>query len=164
MRLLTLTQPWATLVAVGAKNIETRSWPTSYRGPLAIHAAKGLPPGGRNALRRICRRDKFARALAPLDGSSAHPLPLGVIVAVCNLADVIYLRDTEARLGTRGELFPIGPPWRPPAGERAFGDYTPGRYAWLLEDIRALAIPLPYRGALGLTHLPAEVVAALEAA
>lgn len=40
MRCLTLTQPWATLVAIGAKRIETRSWSTSYRGPLAIHAGK----------------------------------------------------------------------------------------------------------------------------
>jgi activating signal cointegrator 1 len=43
MKAITLTQPWATLVAIGAKRIETRSWPTNYRGPLAIHAAKGFP-------------------------------------------------------------------------------------------------------------------------
>ena len=43
MKVLTLTQPWATLVAIGAKRIETRSWSTKYRGPLAIHAAKGFP-------------------------------------------------------------------------------------------------------------------------
>ncbi len=41
MKALTLTQPWAHLVAVGAKRVETRSWPTPYRGPLAIHAAQG---------------------------------------------------------------------------------------------------------------------------
>ena len=39
----TCTQPWATLVAVGTKQIETRSWETSYRGPLAIHAARCMP-------------------------------------------------------------------------------------------------------------------------
>ena len=39
VKVLTLTQPWATLVAIGAKKIETRSWSASYRGPLAIHAA-----------------------------------------------------------------------------------------------------------------------------
>src|SRR6202030_2406661 len=43
MKALTLTQPWATLVAIGAKRIETRSWPTLYRGPLAIYAAKRFP-------------------------------------------------------------------------------------------------------------------------
>jgi hypothetical protein len=42
MKGLTLTQPWATLVAIGAKRIETRSWPTRYRGLLAIHAGAGL--------------------------------------------------------------------------------------------------------------------------
>lgn len=43
MRAITLTQPWSSLVARGQKKIETRSWQTSYRGPLAIHAAKGFP-------------------------------------------------------------------------------------------------------------------------
>ncbi len=43
IRGLTLTKPWATLVALGHKRIETRSWSTVYRGPIAIHAAKGLP-------------------------------------------------------------------------------------------------------------------------
>ena len=39
MKVLTLHQPWASLVALGVKTIETRSWSTQYRGPLAIHAA-----------------------------------------------------------------------------------------------------------------------------
>ena len=40
MKALTMTQPWATLVALGENTIETRSWSTSYRGPLAIHSAR----------------------------------------------------------------------------------------------------------------------------
>ncbi len=40
MKAISLLQPWATLVAIGAKRIETRSWATNYRGPLAIHASK----------------------------------------------------------------------------------------------------------------------------
>lgn len=40
MKAISLWQPWATLIATGAKQIETRSWATSYRGPIAIHAAK----------------------------------------------------------------------------------------------------------------------------
>jgi len=42
VKTLTLSQRWATLVALGAKRIETRSWRTSYRGPLAIHAATSV--------------------------------------------------------------------------------------------------------------------------
>src|SRR5271166_4355910 len=47
MKALTLTQPWATLVAIKAKRIETRSWRTSYRGPFAIHAGKSFPEWAR---------------------------------------------------------------------------------------------------------------------
>lgn len=39
---LTLRQPWASLVAIGVKQVETRSWTTAYRGPLAIHSSKRL--------------------------------------------------------------------------------------------------------------------------
>ena len=41
IKAITLLQPYAALVAIGAKTIETRSWYTPYRGPLAIHAGKG---------------------------------------------------------------------------------------------------------------------------
>ncbi len=61
MKALTLTQPWATLVAIGAKCIETRSWRTSYRGPLAIHAAKGFPKAAWN----LCLGQPFKSALWP---------------------------------------------------------------------------------------------------
>lgn len=40
MKALTLKQPWAGMVANGTKTIETRTWSTSYRGPLAIHASQ----------------------------------------------------------------------------------------------------------------------------
>ena len=38
MKGLTLIEPWATLIAQGRKQFETRSWKTPYRGPIAIHA------------------------------------------------------------------------------------------------------------------------------
>ena len=43
MKALTIMQPWASLIACGAKTIETRSWPTKYRGPIAIHAGMKDP-------------------------------------------------------------------------------------------------------------------------
>lgn len=42
MKAISLTQPWASLVIDGRKHIETRSWPTSFRGVVAIHAAKSI--------------------------------------------------------------------------------------------------------------------------
>lgn len=40
MKALTICQPYAHLIAVGDKRVENRTWPTKYRGPLAIHAGK----------------------------------------------------------------------------------------------------------------------------
>jgi hypothetical protein len=48
MRILTLTQPWATMVALGVKRIETRAWSTRYRGALGLFA----PPVGFQIERR----------------------------------------------------------------------------------------------------------------
>lgn len=42
MKVITLIQPWATLVALGEKKIETRSWSTNFRGRIAIHAGKKI--------------------------------------------------------------------------------------------------------------------------
>jgi hypothetical protein len=63
MKTLTLTQPWATLVSLGAKTFETRSWKTDYSGPLAIHAAKGFPGWAKD----LCSIDDeyFYKALRP---------------------------------------------------------------------------------------------------
>lgn len=42
MRVITLKQPWATLVAEGLKKYEFRSWKLNYRGEILIHAGKGV--------------------------------------------------------------------------------------------------------------------------
>lgn len=42
MKVITLKQPWATLVAEGLKKYEFRSWKFNYRGEILIHAGKGV--------------------------------------------------------------------------------------------------------------------------
>lgn len=42
MKVITLKQPWATLIREGYKVYEFRSWKTNYRGELYIHAGKGV--------------------------------------------------------------------------------------------------------------------------
>ena len=42
MKVLTIKQPWATLIMQGDKRFEFRSWQTKYRGELLIHAGKGI--------------------------------------------------------------------------------------------------------------------------
>jgi hypothetical protein len=131
MRAITLRQPWATLVALGAKRIETRRWRTSHRGPLAVHAAAAFPPEAR----ALCGSPPFVAALAGGGFSSPELLPLGAVVAVATLIDV---REITPENGPAGEP------------ERAFGDYSPGRFMWLLEGVTPLARPIPARGTLGL--------------
>src|SRR6266851_4536576 len=48
LKALSLKQPWANMIAAGEKTIETRKWPTDYRGPLLIVSSKspGIPPAG----------------------------------------------------------------------------------------------------------------------
>ena len=58
---LSLKQPWANMIASGEKTIETRRWPTDYRGPLLIVSSKSpnIPPTGcavALATLRDCRR------------------------------------------------------------------------------------------------------------
>ncbi len=126
MRVLTLTQPWATLMALGLKRIETRSWRTHYRGPLAIHAAKGFPPQAR----RLTDEERF-RGQLPAD------LPFGAILCTVELVDCQPTESVAPGL--------VGP-------ERLYGDYTFGRWAWLFrpDSLRVLEAPISARGALGL--------------
>lgn len=42
MKVLTIKQPWATLIKEGLKEYEFRSWKTNYRGYLLIHAGIGV--------------------------------------------------------------------------------------------------------------------------
>ena len=140
MKALTLTQPWASLVASGAKRIETRSWRTSYRGPLAIHAAAGMP----KSARELRHRYPFAEALMQGGISETSEMPLGKIVATCRLIDCV------PTAGIRwGELQRNGVIVAPDI-ERVFGEYAPGRWAWLLADIRRIDAPIPAKGSLSL--------------
>lgn len=148
MKAITLTQPYATLIAIGAKRIETRGWSTTYRGPIAIHAGQGLGPvGGRRGFRELIEREPFASALRDVllaDGS----LPRGAIVAVARLVDSCSL----AMQGSRGCYYneTIGGWVRVSEQETAFGDYNAGRYGFLLDRVEPLETPAPARGALGL--------------
>lgn len=148
MKASSLWQPWATLVALNEKRIETRSWPTSYRGPLAIHAAKKMT----NELARLTwLTEPFASVLHK---HGLESLPRGCVVATCELVGCKLIPEIPTVWHT-----PMGD-WTMTEQEIAFGDYTPGRYAWLLADIVALPGPVPARGAQGLWEWRPEGVGA----
>jgi hypothetical protein len=140
MKALTLTQPWATLVALGAKRIETRSWNTSYRGTLAIHAAKGFPKWAKET----CEEPEFAKELG------TDKLPTGVVVATCRLISCIPTRDLQTNRVIEVDYLAGCADFVMTDLERTFGDYSPGRWAWLLADVKPLPEPILVTGALGL--------------
>ena len=139
---LTLKQPWASLVAYGWKSIETRSWATAYRGPIAIHSSDQMSDADMT----------MAQRYAAILGGDVIPYCLGRVLAVAQLVDVIPTTDvTFSSRRSRGEWIRVwDSDYSASNMEREFGDYTDGRYAWLLSDIRLLKEPIRVRGALGL--------------
>lgn len=133
---LSLTQPWATLVALGEKRVETRSWSTKFRGRVAIHASKGFP----KTCQALCSEEPFASAL----GDTL--LPLGAVVAVATISQCHRMHPSL--------LVPEG--WDKGQHEMAFGDYAAGRSAFLLEDVIPLE-PVPCKGKLSFWRLDPEV-------
>lgn len=138
MKVLTLTQPRATLMAIRAKTIETRSWNTAYRGWLGIHAAKGFP----REARAFAFSQPCAATLDRAGYSRVAQLPFGAIVAYGQLVDVVEVDYAKWQI-TEGHL-------QVPLTELDFGDYTAGRFAWIFDRIVTLWNPMPARGQLGL--------------
>lgn len=153
LKAITLTMPWASLVAIGAKIYETRSWPTSHRGPLAVHAAKGWTRHDRN----LCDAEPFARVLHAAGLSTAKVNALrGHLLAVV---------DVLACAPITGYELPVRPligEWPDPAEhELDFGGYAPDRYAWATSNRRPLSAPIKATGHLGLWPLLPDDLAAV---
>ena len=113
MKTLSITEPYATLIHDGVKVIETRSWKTNYRGPLLIHASNT----------KIPKEYKANADLMKLVGD--RELHFGQIVAKCVLVDCIKMNDYIIK--AIKEKYP---------DEYICGFYEPGRYAWILADLK----------------------------
>lgn len=147
MKAITLWQPWASLIAYGAKHNETRSWPIKYRGPIAIHAAArpcihlaDIDPEADNAACLVFEKEFYESSL-----------PRGCVVATANLVEcwkVVKHTQTAIILkqsnGVGEDKLPIDAPYL------VFGDYSVGRYIWGFADVCMLPEPIPTRGMQGL--------------
>ena len=129
MTTISLHQPFASLIALGFKWMETRGWATSYRGPLAIHAAKkvDIPAGDRNFMDAI-------KACGLTYGDLLN-FPRGAVVATCNLVNCLRMKGSNICMVSEQE--------------KAFGRYEPGRYMWMLSNISPLEKPYFCRGYQG---------------
>lgn len=130
IRILSLWQPWATCMALSHKLNETRSWQTPYRGLVAIHAAKNT-----TAIKDADDILKDAGLIREDDTTvGGTKWPLGEILAVVTLVDCVPTEKIRESL-TRCE--------------RAMGNYSDGRYAWVTKDLRRLRPGIPFRGSQG---------------
>lgn len=151
-KIITLWQPWASLIALGHKKYETRSWKTKYRGELIIHAAK-----------RKVVLDELARvsydSVGHLEYSYLKSIdfPLGMIVAKCELTDCFTILNSPmyGALSSNIVISSI------PTLERAVGDWQSGRFAWELSDVSAVK-PVPYKGSQGIGILDPDTYCSLE--
>jgi hypothetical protein len=136
------------------KRLETRPRATNHRGWLAIHAAQDVPS---YALLEYEKNPQAREALARLgvrDERDLFELPRGVVVCVVRVVTVVA--TDEERWPLRTVL--------PAAGsfERAFGNYRPGRSAWVTRDCHILREPVKCRGAQIMFDVPPEVVRQIE--
>jgi len=81
-RCLSIRQPWAWAVCIGAKDVENRSWDTDYRGPIAIHAGSS-----KQDFNYVLKRNGSARL-------KSNWFPMGAVIGVAEVADVVILNET----------------------------------------------------------------------
>lgn len=204
MRALTIRQPWAQLIALGIKWIETRSWATKYQGPVLIHAGKHkprtewfrdngppMPPWFDLYAMAGCYRWLEDERDGWWDlGGYEWVGPLGCVVAVADLVDCVPICGADERVPrawmphiaeVRGEGPQAGQLWwwkgsdggyaptsrwitQDVSDQRPFGDFTPGRHAWLLDNVRPLSTPVPAKGRQGLWKPDDALIDAVRAA
>ena len=132
MKVLSLTEPYATLIKEKKKWIETRSWKTDYRGELYIHASST----------KIPKNWKDNTELFTLIENT--PLNFGNIICKCNLVDCIYMtKEYVENMKEKNHQ------------EYICGDYREGRYAWILDNITPI-LPIKATGSLSIWNYYTE--------
>lgn len=137
MKALTISQPYASLIANGEKWVENRRWPSSYRGPLAIHAGKGTQYLSKSEMVRFAT---------------------GCVVAVARLASCVRIGIVQFNDMVPANRKHIAPGTTKFWSEIARHPHTEGPWCWILEDIYKLESPVPFRGAQGLFDVPDELL------
>ena len=126
MKVLSIKEPYASLIMKGIKKVETRSWKTKYRGELYIHASLSNVP------------KKYSEVEGLSDLIKDMPMHYGHIICKCELVDCIEM--TEDYIESMKNKHPT---------EYICGAYELGRYAWVLEHIEIIE-PIEAKGKLGI--------------
>ncbi|MEI3395744.1 MAG: ASCH domain-containing protein [Clostridia bacterium] len=122
MKVLTIKQPWATLIMQGYKRFEFRSWQTKYRGDLLIHAGKGID---KEAIKRL---EKYL----------PEELPFGKILGKVTLVDCIKMSPEfkERLLKENRDIYT----------KSSFQE----NYGWQMDNVQVFEEPIEAKGHLSL--------------
>lgn len=162
MKALTILEPWASAIAHGIKRIETRSWETKYRGPIAIHAGmsnqfiKHPTAEAKMAILQLASENYKREQSKGIVVKELHEfVNTGHVIAIADLVDCTKMVDIsymdkkyasiEVKTGAtlaNGQVVPMS--------EVDLGNYEIGRYAWILENVRLLIKPVAVKGQQGL--------------
>ena len=127
MKVLSLTEPCATLIKEKKKFIETRSWKTDYRGELYIHASSTkIPKNWKNNQELMSLVDNIS-------------LSFGLIICKCKLIDCVYMTKEYVETIKKNNK-----------QEYICGKYEVGRYAWILDEVTPLKTPIEAKGQLNI--------------
>lgn len=141
MKIMTVSQPYAQLLAAGKKHDETRSWPTDYRGEILIYATMKEPKISRVAMKSALRSLRCRKLYNRFVNFPTKAIIGTAVLTDCKLIDQAYHDFTE---------------WLCPE-EYLYGDFTIGGYAWRLEKPRLFKNPIPASGRLGLGDFGEDV-------
>ena len=136
MKIITLFEPFATLMVIGAKQIETRSWKTNHRGKLGIHASKQMPKW----CRELLHKPEFKKALGEREFNLGH---------LIGDVEVVDMVPTKIQVTKWRQLNPIRFP-----DEHHFGDYSDGRWGWITRNPAQYPYPIPLKGSMGIWNGP----------
>lgn len=123
MKVLSIKEPFATLIKDEVKIYETRSWKTNYRGEIYIHASLSLSKS-----ENVETANKYLK-------SEINP---GYILCRCELVDCIPMTEDFIKYIYNN------------TNESEYGRYSEGRYAWKLKVLEVLEKPIPAKGKLGI--------------
>jgi activating signal cointegrator 1 len=142
VKVLSMIQPWATLLVLRESKYETRTWKTKYRGPLAIHTSQKTD-------KQACREEPY-QSILHQHGYTEKTLPTGVIIATCNLTNCYQVIDDmeTAALLENGEIVD--------GHDYIMSGCTVGEYVWEVTDMQILPTFIPAKGKLGLWEHPLQ--------
>lgn len=132
MKILTIKQPWASLIANNIKLYEFRTWKTNYRGPVLIHAGATIDKDAMENFKHL-----------------ELEFPTKKIVAVCEIADCLALDDELNKRLINEENIAYGSKWR-------------DGYAFKLVNIKKLDLEDEVKGKLGLWNAPENIIKKLK--